>query len=247
VGQAAKLGIAGLALVVVAVGAYLALAPKPRSPAPEAVVTAPGAAPAAPALSAVVTAAPPAPVPVPVPVPAVAAASFEPEKEFARVVQAQTAGFDVRLQTNQTSFRIGRDYLKMTVQAEREGYLYLFVYGADKALLQLYPSITSGSLKVKKGQAVKLPLANETPFETTGPAGATDLLVMVSPRQRDHSALQPRKDGTIRVFPTGAEAAALAAKFDGSGPVMAGKPLCSPNQPCEDEFGAAVVRVEVLP
>jgi hypothetical protein len=189
----------------------------------------------------VVTAAQPAPAP------AAAAASFEPEKEFARVVQAQTAGFDVRLQTNQTSFRIGRDYLKMTVQAEREGYLYLFVYGADKALMQLYPSITSGSLKVKKGQTVKLPLPNETPFETTGPAGATDLLVMVSPRQRDHSALQPKKDGTIRVFPTGAEAAALAAKFDGSGPVMAGKPLCPPNLPCEDEFGAALVRLEVLP
>ncbi len=135
----------------------------------------------------------------------------------------------------------------MTVQAEREGYLYLFAYGADKSLMQLYPSITSGSLKVRKGQTVKLPLGSEQPFETTGPAGATDLLVMVSPRQRDHSALRPKKDGTLRVFPTGAEAAALAAQFKGSGPVMAGAALCTPKQPCEDGYGAALVRVDVVP
>ena len=163
------------------------------------------------------------------------------------MVRAQTPGYGVRLLTNKTNYRIGRDYLTMTVQAEREGYLYLFVHGADGALMQLYPSITSGSLKVKPGQAVKLPLANETPFETTGPAGATDLLVMVSARQRDHSALQPKKEGTIRVFPTGPEAAALAARFDGGGPVMAGKALCTPGQACVDEFGAALVRVEVVP
>jgi hypothetical protein len=135
----------------------------------------------------------------------------------------------------------------MTVQAERDGYLYLFVHGADKSLLQLVPSFTSGSVKVKKGQILKLPLPGETAWETSGPAGPTDLLVMVSPRQRDHSALKPKKDGSIRVFPTGAEATALAASFDGTGPVMAGKPLCTPNQPCEDEFGAALVRVEIVP
>lgn len=238
-GKGAMIGVGAGAVVAVAVGLYFALAPKPRQ-APAEVATAP--APAPPPVAAVTPPAP-APAPTPAPVPT----TFEPAAEFDRVVQAQAPGYGVRLLTNKTSYRIGRDYLTMTVQAEREGYLYLFVHGADKTLMQLYPSITSGSLKVKPGQTVKLPLPNETPFETTGPPGPTDLLVMVSPRQRDHSALQPKKDGTVRVFPTGAEAAALAAKFDGTGPVMAGKPLCSPGQACEDEFGAALVRVEVVP
>jgi serine/threonine protein kinase len=239
-GKGAMIGVGAGAVVAVAVGLYFALAPKPR-PAPAEVAVAPATAPApAPATAS-------APPVVAAPAPAAAPTTFEPAAEFDRVVQAQTPGFGVRVLTNKSSYRIGRDYLTMTVQSEREGYLYLFVHGADKTLMQLYPSITSGSLKVRPGQAVKLPLANETPFETTGPAGPTDLLVMVSPRQRDHSALQPKKDGTIRVFPTGAEAAALAAKFDGTGPVMAGKPLCSPGQACEDEFGAALVRVEVVP
>ena len=240
-GHGVKIGVGVGVLVAAAVGGYLALAPKPR-PAPVEQVAAPAPAPA-PAPAAATPAPPPAVVQAPAPAPT----TFLPAQEFDRVVQAQTAGFGVRLLTNKTSYRIGRDFLTMTVQAEREGYLYLFVHGADGALMQLYPSITSGSLKVRPGQQVKLPLANETPFETTGPAGGTDLLVMVSPRQRDHSALQPKKEGTIRVFPTGPEAAALAAKFDGSGPAMAGKPLCTPGQACVDEFGAALVRVEVVP
>ncbi|KPF49557.1 hypothetical protein IP87_19575 [beta proteobacterium AAP121] len=239
-GKGALVGTGLGALVAVAVGLYFVLAPKPR-PAPAEQATAPAPAPAeVAAASAPVLVAPPAAAPA-------QPASFEPSAEFDRVVKAQTAGFGVRLLTNKTSYRIGRDDLTMTVQAERDGYLYLFVYGADKSLLQLVPSFTSGSVTVKKGQILKLPLPGETAWETSGPPGPTDLLVMVSPRQRDHSALKPKKDGSIRVFPTGAEATALAASFDGSGPVMAGKPLCTPNQPCEDEFGAALVRVEIVP
>ncbi|MBA4178070.1 MAG: hypothetical protein C0505_16155 [Leptothrix sp. (in: Bacteria)] len=239
-GKGPMIGIGAVVVVAVAVGLYFALAPKPR-PLPAEQVTA--AAPA-PVPASVVAVAPP---PAAAPAPTAAPATFDPSLELDRVVQAQSPGFGVRLQTNKVSYRIGHDYLTMTVHAEREGYLYLFVHGADKTLMQLYPNITSGSLKVKPGQAVKLPLGNETPFETTGPAGPTDLLVMVSPRQRDLSALQPKKDGTIRVYPLGAEAAALAAKFDGPGPVMAGKPLCTPGAACADEYGAALVRVEVVP
>jgi hypothetical protein len=241
-GNGLKIGIGVGVLALAAVGAYFALAPAPRPAPPVDTAAAPTVPPAA-------TAAAPAPAPAPAVVapPPAAPATFQPAQEFDRVVQAQTPGYGVRLLTNKTSFRIGKDYLTMTVQSEREGYLYLFVHGADGSLMQLYPSITSGSLKVRPGQSVKLPLANETPFETTGPAGSTDLLVMVSQRQRDHSALSPKPEGTIRVFPSGAQAAELAARFDGSGPVMAGKPLCTPGQACVDEFGAALVRVEIVP
>jgi len=49
------------------------------------------------------------------------------------------------------------------------------------------------------------------------------------------------------VFPTGPEAAALAAKYAGPGPAMAGSPVCPTSDPCADEYGAAQVRVEVVP
>jgi hypothetical protein len=111
--------------------------------------------------------------------------------------------------------------------------------------MQLYPNIKHGSIKVKKGQPLKLPQLPDV-FLTTGPAGPTDLLVVVSPRQRDHSAMRPKKDGAYRVFPTGAEAAALAGAVGGPAP-MAGKVICPANAPCDDEFGAALVRVDVVP
>ena len=242
-GKGLKIGAGVGALVAVAVGAYMALAPKPRPvPPPVELAAAQAPVPVVNPPSALT----PAPTQAAKQGPA-AAATFQPAQEFDRVVQAQAAGYGVRLLTNKTSYRIGRDYLTMTVQSEREGYLYLFVHGADGVLMQLYPSITSGSLTVKPGQVVKLPLANETPFETTGPAGSTDLLVMVSPRQRDYSAMAPKKEGTIRIFPSGPEAAVLASKFDGNGPVMAGKALCPPGKACDAEFGAALVRVEIVP
>jgi serine/threonine protein kinase len=246
-GNGALIGV-GIGVVVLGAlgfGAYALLTPKPR-PA-ETVAATPVPAPA-PAAAASVPAAAPVAAPAPAPVAAAPApGTFDVSAEFQKVLQAQSTGFDVKLQTNQTSYRIGKDYLRMTVTAEREGFLYLFAYGADKTLFQLYPSITSGSLKVKKGQQLRLPLGNEQPFETTGPAGPTELMVVVSARQRDHSALRPTKEGTIRQFPTGAKAAELAAQFTGSGPVLAGQALCPSTAPCEDEFGAAVVRVEVVP
>ncbi len=231
------IGLGAVVLGVLGFGGYAVLAPAPK--------LAPPAEPAATSAPAPATQAAPTPAPVGPPPPAVAA-SFEPGQEFARVVQAQTAGFDVRVQTNKQSYRIGKDTLTFTVQAEREGYVYVFVYGADRALVRLYPSVSAGALRVRKGQLLKLPPPPES-FETTGPAGTTDLLVMVSARQRDHGTLEPRREGQVLLFPTGAEAAALAAQYAGPGPAMAGSPVCPTAEPCADEYGAAHVRVEVVP
>jgi serine/threonine protein kinase len=248
-GKGLMIGAGVVVLAVLGAGGYALLAPAPvPAPAPApAVEPAAAAAPAPAPVAETRAAAAPAPVPeaAPAPPPA-AAASFDPVQEFARVVQAQTPGFDVRVQTNQQSYRIGKDTLSFTVQSEREGYVYVFVYGADKALVRLYPSVSAGALRVRKGQTLKLPPPPGS-FETTAPAGTTDLLVMVSARQRDHSALQPRSDGAVLLFPTGAEAAALAARYAGPGPAMAGSPVCPTSDPCADEYGAAQVRVEVVP
>jgi hypothetical protein len=230
----AKIGIGAAVVAALGVGAYLAT----RGPAPQ--TAAPAAQTAAPAAAAVAPAVPPAAAPTPAP------AKFDPPEEFKRVVQAQTAGFDVRVKTSATSYRIAKDELSFTVQTERDGYVYVFVYGADNQLVRLYPSVTAGALRVRKGQVLTLPPKQDM-FKTTGPAGPTDLLVMVSARQRDHSVLKPRTDGPVLLFPSGAEAAALAAQYPGPGPAMAGNPVCPTSEPCADEYGAAQVRVEVVP
>ena len=251
--------VAGIGVVVLGAlgfGGYALLAPKPR-PVPVEQVTAlppaltPAPTPATSPTTATVAAAAPATAPMvttpasaPAPAPAPTTA-FDVPQQFAAIVKAQTPGFGVRLQPDRTNYRIDKDELSFTIQTEREGYVYVFMYGTDQILMQLYPNIKHGSLKVKKGQVLKLPQLPDV-FLTTGPTGPTDLLVMVSPRQRDHAAMRPKKDGAYRVFPTGAEAATLAAAVGGPAP-MAGKVICPANGPCDDEFGAALVRVEVVP
>ncbi|MCU0922424.1 MAG: protein kinase [Burkholderiaceae bacterium] len=240
-GRGLMIGAGAVTLAVVGVGGYALFAPT-SGPTPSVEQPA-GPAP----VPSTVAVSEPAPAPGPAPAPPPAApASFDPVLEFARVVQAQTAGFDVRVQTNKQSYRIGKDNLSFTVQSEREGFVYVFVYGADQSLVRLYPSVSAGALRVRKGQTLRLP-PPQASFETTGPPGATDLLVMVSARQRDHGALKPRRDGPALYFPTGAEAAALAAAYVGPGPAMAGSPVCPTSDPCTDEYGAAQVRVEVVP
>jgi serine/threonine protein kinase len=238
-GAIVGIGAGVVALLALGIGGYALLAPKPR-----ATVEAPPVATPAPAPVAQTPAPAPAPAPAPV---AAAPATFDVQEQFGRVVRAQTPGFDVHLDTNRSSYRIGRDELKFTVRSDREGFVYVFGHGADNVLIQLYPKATSGALKIGKGQTLALPQGQDR-FLPEGPAGPTDLLVMVSARQRDHSAMRPRTDAGYRTFPTGAEAAALAAAIPPNQTPMAGKAVCPTAEPnCADEYGAALVRVEIVP
>jgi len=246
-GKLIAIGAAVIVLGGLAVGAYELLAPAPRpAPAPAPVAA------TAPAPSPAVATPPPGAAPTPAPAaappaatPAQAAASFDVPAEFARVVQAQSGGFNVHAEASKARLRIDIDELSFTVSADRDGFLYVLAYGSDGVLTQLYPNSEAGALKVHKGQVMKLP---QPPiyFATTEPAGPAQLLVMVSAHQRDHSALDPHKEGLFRSFPTGARAQRLAAAYAGPLSIIAGKPICSGSAPCNDEFGAAVIKVETV-
>ena len=222
------LGAVGLAAL--GFGGWALFAPaKPLAPAPLAAATAPPLeAPAAPAVAA-----PAAPK------------TFDVNVEFARVVQAQSPGFDLQLQTNKTRYRIGKDELQFTLQSAREGHVSVFAFGADGVLIQLYPKVKQGALKIRPGQTLKLPHGQDV-FVVTAPAGPTDLLVMVSALPRHHAALQPKDDGAFRVFPTGEAAAVLAAQVSGPLPALAGRAVCADGVACDESYGAALVRVEVV-
>jgi hypothetical protein len=172
-------------------------------------------------------------------------AVFDVSAEFERTVQAQTPGFSLQAAALKPRLRIGHDELSFTVQSERDGYLYVLAHGSDGLLTLLYPNTTSGAVKLRKGQSIKLPQAPLV-FETTEPAGPAQLLVLVSERERDHSLLQPRKDGPFRQFPTGDEALRRIAANPGPLPLLAGRAICPGGAACADVFGAAVIRVETV-
>ncbi len=244
-GNGALVGV-GVGLVVLGAlgfGAYRWLAPAPRP------ATSLPAAPAGPVVMAPTPAPAPAPVtvaPAPVPLPAAAPDHYDVSEEFDRLVRGQASGFNVQLRTNHQTYRIGKDELRFTVVADRGGYLYAFVYGADKTLTQLYPNDNSGPLRVVRGQMVTLPRGTQEYWQTTDPPGPEEVLVMVSPVKRDHSALHPHKDGILTVYPTGAEAAMLAAKNPGPAPALAGRPICPATGACDESYGAALAKVEIV-
>ena len=234
VGGALALGAVGFGIWSMVGGGKPAAAPQPQ-----AQVSAPTPAPA-PASSATTTL-PPAPPPAPAPAPTV----FDPVQEFAKVGQSQTAGFIVEATLKRTTLRAEKDDLQLSVRAERDGYVYVFNYGSDGELLQLYPHGTT-SPRVRKG--VPLELGRDEKLTVTGPAGPSHVLVMVSSLPREHPGFPPAKvvDG-YRYYPTGPEAAALAAQHKGPLPALAGAAVCPPDKkPCADEFGAAVVTFNVV-
>jgi hypothetical protein len=238
-GNGALIGIGVAALAAVGVGGYLALAPKPR-PAPAepsvAATTPPVAAAASTTVAPPPAAAPTTPPPAP--------ATFDVTREFDRIVQAAAPGFGVRAQPVKTQLRIGKDDFQFNVQSDRDGYVYVFAYSSDGTLAQLVPNSISGAVKVRKGQNWKFPTGNGFVIESQEPAGATQMVVMVSARQRNHDDLRPKAEGPVRIFPTGEAALALAGQYNGSSSILAGKPVCPATGPCDDEFGAAVMRFE---
>ncbi len=219
---------------------------------------APAAAPAAaiaqdPAAATPVAQAPPAPAAADTPpAAAVAVSPTSPapagtagEDDFQRIVAAQTPGHDVAVTLVRTTLRSEKDGLEFTVDAKRDGYLYVFNRGSDGALLQLYPNRISGLLRVRAGKPLDLP-DKKVEFKIAGASGPNHLLVMVSTLPRDHSALPARDEGGFAFYPTGEAARALSVRHTGPLPWIAGLPKCPGSGPCDDSFGAVVAVFNVV-
>jgi hypothetical protein len=136
------------------------------------------------------------------------------------------------------------------VRSAREGYLYVLAHGSDGTLMQLYPNTESGALRLRAGAELQLPrVESGIEFHITDPPGPGHLLVLVSPRQRDLSALAPKAEGTFRLFPVdeaAARRAAAHAALPAALPWMAGRAVCPNGSACDDVYGAAMLRVDAV-
>jgi hypothetical protein len=193
---------------------------------------------------AMVAAPPAAPAPVSAPVPAAVAAAFDAVDVFRRIVAAQTPGWGLELSAPSTRLRMDRDKLVFTIRAAQDGHVYAFNHGSDGTLQQLYPNGVTPPPRVSKGRLLTLP-QGALEFNVTGPAGPSHLLVIVSAWPRDMSAFAPKVEGGFASFPTGSVAAALEGANAGRLPLLAGQAQCPAGATCNDEFGAALLAIEV--
>lgn len=223
--------VAGAAVLAVGGAGAWWFAGRGTAPAP-AVAEAP-----APAASASALTSAPAPAPV--------AAGFVPAEVFQRVVAAQTPGWGLELTAANTRLRMDRDKLVLTIRSLQDGHVYLFNHGSDGALQLLYPNGLTPAPKASKGKPLTLPQGG-LEFNVSGPPGQGQVLVMVSRWPRDMAAFAPKLVEGFTSFPTGSVAAALeAANAGGRLPLLAGQPVCPAGTTCSDEFGAALLTIEV--
>ena len=236
-GQGSKVALvgAGLGLLVLA-GVGLVVWRPGAGPGP---APAPAAA-VAPALAPTVV--PPAPTPPPPTV-----ARFEPDREIDRIVQAQTAGFGVRAEPLKTRLSVAKsDEFRFRVTADRDGFLYVLGYGADGGLSLLVPNKTSPEVRLSQGRTWAFPDNKSFMVGASEPLGPTRLLVLVSTHPRSFDALKPKFVDPYHELASGAEAAALAARFQGTNSILAGQPQCPAGSGCADAYGAAVMSFETV-
>jgi serine/threonine protein kinase len=191
----------------------------------------------------------PAPAPAQAPAaapPPVAAAGFDPVGAFERIVASQTPGWGLEVTAAKTKLKMDRDKLVFSLRSLQDGLVYVFNFGSDGALQQLYPNEMTPALRVSKGRALTLP-QGPLEFSVTGPPGPGHVLVIVSRYPREMTAFAPRVENGFTSFPTGSVAAALEGANAGRLPLLAGMPQCPAGTACADEFGAALLAIEVTP
>jgi hypothetical protein len=232
-GNGAAVGIGIGAVVVAAAGFGIwSMTSKPAAPpaSPE-VAVAPAAAPA------------PAPAAAPVPPPPAPPPRFETEREFERILQAQTADFGLKAEAAKTDLSIAaKDQVRFKVTAERDGHLYVVGQSADGSLALLVPNTASKSVQVKKGQTYSFPTRDGFFLAASEPLGTGRMLVMVSALPRNFDSMAPKAAGPVKEFASGDEATRLLQAWQGKGSMLAGRPQCAGGgSDCADEYGAALM------
>jgi hypothetical protein len=97
--------------------------------------------------------------------------------------------FEVKATPAQPKIAIGKEGLKLTVQATRDGYLYVVLLGSDReSFYLLYPNGYDSSNKIKANKPMTLPTPGWS-VKAGGPAGKDEILVLVSDSPRDLKAL----------------------------------------------------------
>lgn len=234
-------GLGALGLVTLGVVAFLSLTSTPaKRSVPD--ITPPVAATLPPAAAPIAAEIAPAPTPT---APA-AMTSIDPGADFERILAGQSPGFKVDVAAKKTRLRIGHDRLSFTVRSERDGYYHVLALGPDGTLIQLMPNAVLKQHRIKAGETVTLP-GPAMPMDVSEPAGAEQLLVIVSATPRSLAGLTIGVDSGLTELAVGAKAAGMLGDQAGRQPAYLGKPVCPASGDCGQDYGAAKLVLDIVP
>jgi hypothetical protein len=162
-----------------------------------------------------------------------------------RVVQQADPSFAVRARPDKTPLVVGRDRLRFHVQSSQPGYLYLFLTGADAThLWLLFPNQADNNNRLEAGRDTAVPRGGWH-ITASGPPGLDHVVALVTRYPMDLDSLGLRRDGDIHEFDRAMAARRWAEETEPGSPLV-GPPVCPAGTPlpCQQRFGAALMRIE---
>jgi hypothetical protein len=154
---------------------------------------------------------------------------------------------------SQDKLVIGKDYLDMTIQSERSGYVYVAMAGSDnQSLYLLFPNALDSDNRIQALQQLTLP-RNSWRVKAAGPVGKDTLLVMVADSPRDLKQLQQMQTvstaGPFLKSLNDAQGRAQLGMFMSNSWIETAN-NCKKREPlnvqCSDAYSAVVVSVEEI-
>ena len=136
-------GLGLVAVLVIAGGLYGWPGSKPAAPATPAATTTSAPVDVASAAADVPDRAVPIVAPPVGPFDPTPVRPFDPAHEFERVAAEQSPDFKVEAAADKPQLKIDKDAMRFNVTTEREGFAYVFQYGTDGGIVQLFPNIAS--------------------------------------------------------------------------------------------------------
>ncbi|WP_080430322.1 serine/threonine-protein kinase [Burkholderia ubonensis] len=169
--------------------------------------------------------------------------AYTPADEFKRIATLADPTIRVTVALQSTVVKIGKDYLKFSINSDHDGYVYIFMVDADgKQYRLLFPNEWDTENRITSGQTITLPGAS-WPMIAGSPPGTTRFLAMVSREPREFSSAGATAYSIFKVFLPLAQAKSAAIRTSNYSP-FAGKPFCGPDTlSCNGKYGAVTFEI----
>ena len=104
------------------------------------------------------------------------------------IQKGANANYRVTIKPTQPTYKIGRDYLEMTVTSNKSGYLTIFSVGSSGKIFQLFPNHKDSNNAITAQSTLSLPRAAWR-IKANGPAGTDRFLAVISNKPDTFSGL----------------------------------------------------------
>lgn len=166
------------------------------------------------------------------------------------IQQAADPRIKVDIKATKQSYKIGTDFLELSVTSSTTGYVTLLLVGSSGNVLKLFPNRVDSNNAIAANTTITLPRPSWR-LRSLGPAGRNRLLVVVSKSVDTFADLGQSAGNFQSVANTIGNAQAFVARLSGTladcKPTQGQRDFGVEDNPCSSSYGAALVDVYEAP